>query len=490
MRGVAMVSIGMLIAIEVGGFMALAAATASHASPLFLAPPSSPPFKAHNGFNFRERMLKHPLYSACKTEGGEDSSKRFLGSRRLALIRNGFRKGTMPLDPQVRFLGSRRLAFIIRNLLKPQYIDAVRENQTGRIALASKEFEVQMVELKKDTEIEDQTSVQILEAPPDIVRSFSLGGEHKFQQAREEIYSLAIPVFLEQISKLEEVSSCDEVKGPLDNTTSEVYLAWRWGSKDVSTKIVISHDFPSGFRVSTSDHKLLAVSGSFVFSQQQHGSCALRYNLDVEHEVTLPLNESAVAAALKRSCTEIAQRRTKTQQPDAELQVQPSVEGSRSPSKPSPPKSTKHGAHHDSEAMSVSRSMTVHAPSTICFQIASDVHSYPEWVPAVKNVKVLSTLDEGKASQAELTFSALGYSLSYMVDYDLGVCSNSPHAFSWDSFGNGPGSIEGSYGFESLGENTTKIHYKLTIDPGMKVPHFIKSTLMNTIAHSALQVDI
>eukprot|EP00960_Hanusia_phi_P048879 759214-Hanusia_phi.AAC.3 len=375
MHKAAMLAMGMAMAMDVGGIMLFAAATLSSSHPLFLAPHSLPSFRTLKATSLRERMLRRPLYSACQIEVEEDESKRFLGSRRLALIRNGFRKRTIPLDSQVRILGSRRLAFVIRNLLKPEYNEVVKVNCTSWIAPQPQRLD-DTVDDNIATGMEDQNSAQLLESQADRSRSWSLDGQHKFRQSREAIYNMSLPVFLEQVSNLEHVSSCNRVKEQLNSCTSEILLAWKSTTREMATKILVTHEFPSELRIATSDDSFFALSGRISYRQDVHDSCLLRYEFHVEHENSLMLNETTVEAVLNQSWVQIEQRAQLGA--DTPFQDKHYSNQSNHPTASSIPRDVKHRWKDNSQAMSVSRTLTVHAPSMTCFQIASDVQSYPE----------------------------------------------------------------------------------------------------------------
>ena len=79
-------------------------------------------------------------------------------------------------------------------------------------------------------------------------------------------------------------------------------------------------------------------------------------------------------------------------------------------------------------AESATQTITIAAPPNACFGVATDFEHYPEWANDVKDAKVVSRDDQGRAREVEFRASALGRSTHYTLHYDY---SGAPERLSW-----------------------------------------------------------
>src|SRR5829696_5859650 len=64
------------------------------------------------------------------------------------------------------------------------------------------------------------------------------------------------------------------------------------------------------------------------------------------------------------------------------------------------------------------QTITIAAPPERCLAVVLDFDSYPEWARDVKEVHILDTDTEGRATEVEFRASALGRSTHYTLRYD------------------------------------------------------------------------
>ena len=128
--------------------------------------------------------------------------------------------------------------------------------------------------------------------------------------------------------------------------------------------------------------------------------------------------------------------------------------------------------------------MVVDASPARCFAVAIDFEHYPDWVAAVKTVRVDERDGEGRGTRVTFGAGAFGRHISYTLVYDY---SAAPGKLSWSQ---GAGSltarIDGSYAFEPLGEKTD-VTYHLAVDLRLPVPTFVKRRAEGLIMHAALR---
>jgi uncharacterized membrane protein len=135
-------------------------------------------------------------------------------------------------------------------------------------------------------------------------------------------------------------------------------------------------------------------------------------------------------------------------------------------------------------AETASERIRIEAPPQRCYEVAVDFERYPEWAKDVKQVDVLERDDENRGARVEYRAAALGRSTRYVLEYDY---AEAPAAFSWKLVeGDMLRQLDGRYGFEPDSEGT-RVSYKLTADPSIPLPGFIKRRAASKIIGTALK---
>ena len=130
------------------------------------------------------------------------------------------------------------------------------------------------------------------------------------------------------------------------------------------------------------------------------------------------------------------------------------------------------------------------APLERCYAIALDFERYPEWAKDVKEARILSRDDQGRASQVEFRASALGRSTHYTLSYDY---SDAPSRLAWHLIeGDIMRSIDGAYSFVEV-EGGTQVFYEIDIELIIPLPGFVKRRaevrILNTVKELKVRAE-
>jgi ribosome-associated toxin RatA of RatAB toxin-antitoxin module len=130
----------------------------------------------------------------------------------------------------------------------------------------------------------------------------------------------------------------------------------------------------------------------------------------------------------------------------------------------------------------VKDTIDIAASTAEIFDVATDFESYPEWSPNFKKVEVKERDDAGRPVTVWFEVDAKLKVLKYTLAYDY---SNAPESFSWDLVEGEVKELSGSYSFDEF-EDVTDVSYEVAIDPGFKVPGFLKRQAEKQIVRTAL----
>jgi ribosome-associated toxin RatA of RatAB toxin-antitoxin module len=131
-------------------------------------------------------------------------------------------------------------------------------------------------------------------------------------------------------------------------------------------------------------------------------------------------------------------------------------------------------------------SEVVQASPETCFAVATDLASYPAWVPAITSVEVLRADDQGRPVEAAFQAEAMGRRSSYVLVYDY---ADAPHSFRWQQVrGDLTRRLDGAYTFELSDDetNATTVVYELDIELAVPLPGFVKRRAETKILSAAL----
>ncbi len=139
------------------------------------------------------------------------------------------------------------------------------------------------------------------------------------------------------------------------------------------------------------------------------------------------------------------------------------------------------------------QTITIAAPPELCFAVAVDFPTYPEWAPDVKQAVVVQADELGRATEVSFTAAALGRSARYVLHYDY---ATAPAELSWKLVsGDITRAIDGSYRFlPSVSEpGGTDVIYELSIELVVPLPGFVKRRaevrILNTVKELKTRVE-
>lgn len=129
---------------------------------------------------------------------------------------------------------------------------------------------------------------------------------------------------------------------------------------------------------------------------------------------------------------------------------------------------------------------TVQASPARCFDVATDLASYPTWAPAISSVEITETDASGRPLEATFEAEAMGRQASYRLRYDY---AGAPAHFSWHQLdGTITRRLDGAYSFEPSPDNpeSTLVTYQLDVELAVSLPGFVKRRAEAKILSAAL----
>lgn len=133
-------------------------------------------------------------------------------------------------------------------------------------------------------------------------------------------------------------------------------------------------------------------------------------------------------------------------------------------------------------AEGVKDTIDVNAPVDAIFEVATDFAHYPDWNPDIKEVEVKETDSQGRAVKVWFKVDARVKTVTYTLGYDY---SDAPERFSWELIDGDVKELSGSYSFDEF-DDVTEVEYETSIDPGFKLPGFLKRQAEKQIVRGAL----
>lgn len=127
--------------------------------------------------------------------------------------------------------------------------------------------------------------------------------------------------------------------------------------------------------------------------------------------------------------------------------------------------------------------ITIDASIDRCFATLIDFASYPEWAGDLKEVRVVESDDQDRATIVEFRAAAMGRSTTYQLQYDY---SGAPGRLAWSLVsGDLPRELDGAYVLTAVGDRT-EVEYELAVDLVYPIPGFVKRRAEGRIIKTAL----
>lgn len=118
------------------------------------------------------------------------------------------------------------------------------------------------------------------------------------------------------------------------------------------------------------------------------------------------------------------------------------------------------------------RTIEINASPGKCFQVICDFAAYPQWQSSMKKVEVVER-DKEKASVVCYVLDAMLKTITYTLRYAYDDSNAARPKLSWSFVKGDLKNIQGSYVFEEIAANRTRVTFQLAIDLGMWVPGFV-----------------
>lgn len=135
-------------------------------------------------------------------------------------------------------------------------------------------------------------------------------------------------------------------------------------------------------------------------------------------------------------------------------------------------------------AESTVQSIEIDAVPEVCFSVAADIATYPEWATGVRVTEVLGEDADGRVARAHFVIDGMVKEISYDLQYKY----DEPNRIGWTAE---PGadlkSLEGSYAFNALPKGRTEVVYALRADPAFTIPGFLRRQVEKQIVSTALR---
>lgn len=135
-------------------------------------------------------------------------------------------------------------------------------------------------------------------------------------------------------------------------------------------------------------------------------------------------------------------------------------------------------------AQSTVQSIEIDADPQICFEVACDVASYPDWATGVRSTEILEEDDRGRPARAHFVIDGMVKEISYDLVYEY----DEPSLISWSAVpGDDLKTMDGSYTFKSIGEDRTEVVYALRAETAFTIPGFLRRQVEKQIVSTALR---
>ena len=129
--------------------------------------------------------------------------------------------------------------------------------------------------------------------------------------------------------------------------------------------------------------------------------------------------------------------------------------------------------------------IVVSATPARCYEVSSDIASYPSWAADIKEVTVDERDHEGRPTLVTFRAAAFGRSTNYTLAYDY---SEAPGVLAWiQTEGDITNKLDGRYVFTPAPDGGTEVTYHLEVEMKVPVPAFIKMRAQSRIMSIALR---
>ncbi len=108
-----------------------------------------------------------------------------------------------------------------------------------------------------------------------------------------------------------------------------------------------------------------------------------------------------------------------------------------------------------------------------CFATITDFESYPEWFSSVEQTTVLDRYPDGLAKRVAFVVDMKLKSVGYVLQYEY----DKPVRLAWNAVDGDLEAIEGSYVFEKLGPQLSRVTCRQAVSIGFWIPGPIRTVM-------------
>jgi uncharacterized protein YndB with AHSA1/START domain len=135
-------------------------------------------------------------------------------------------------------------------------------------------------------------------------------------------------------------------------------------------------------------------------------------------------------------------------------------------------------------AEQTSGSTTIDASPEDVMAVLSDFDRYPEWA-GMKKVEVRKKDSQGRGSEVYMEISQMGFDANYTLSYTY-EAKNGGLSWTTKEASGAVRDITGGYELDVDGDGTS-VTYRMSIEPAIKLPGFIKRQVEKQIVNTALE---
>jgi uncharacterized membrane protein len=131
----------------------------------------------------------------------------------------------------------------------------------------------------------------------------------------------------------------------------------------------------------------------------------------------------------------------------------------------------------------VSEDIVVHASTDEVMEVIADFETYPDWQSEMKEAEVLETDEDGWGTKARFLLDAGILQARFTLVYTY-----TEYEMRWRLVdGDKLRRNDGVYALEDLGDGTTRVTYRVDVEPTVPIPAVLRRKAAQRVVHSALR---
>ncbi|WP_188112777.1 SRPBCC family protein [Mycobacterium simiae] len=134
-------------------------------------------------------------------------------------------------------------------------------------------------------------------------------------------------------------------------------------------------------------------------------------------------------------------------------------------------------------AVQASQEIVISAPPDVIMGALADMDAVPSWSSVHKRVEVVDTHPDGRPHHVKVTVKVVGFVDTQLLEYHWG-----PDWMVWDARKTAQQHGQhGEYNLRREGEDKTRVHFTLTVEPSAPLPEFLIKRARKKILNAALE---